>query len=222
MHKRQPGFVFGIITALVAWFGLILQQYIIIDNTPGNGLTPIQAVWRFLIFFTVLTNLLIAIGLTVSLLNPSSRAGRFFAHPSITTATAVYIFIVGLVYNFILRGILHLTGRDRIADEVLHVIVPVLYLVYWYLFTPKRPLHWIQAVYWLWYPALYVVYALVRGKIGDFYAYPFINVTKLGYGRVALNSAVLMIVFLAVSLLFIAITNKLSRQNKPKISNPTL
>jgi hypothetical protein len=222
MTNRQPGFAFGIITALVAWFGLILQQYIIIDNTPGNGLTPLQGVGRFLIFFTVLTNLVIAIGLTFSLLSPASATGRFFARPSVTTATAVYIFIVGLVYNIILRGILHLTGRDRIADEVLHVVVPVLYLAYWYLFAPKRPLRWIQAVYWLWYPALYVVYALIRGKIGGFYAYPFINVSKLGYSRVALNSAVLMIVFLAVSLLFIVITNKLSRQNNPKIPNPAL
>jgi hypothetical protein len=211
MVKQRSRFVLGIITALVAWFGLALQQYIIIDNTPGNGLTVVQAIGRFLLFFTVLSNILVAINLTVSLISPSSRAGHFFSTPSVTTAIAVYIFIVGLVYNIILRQLWQPTGRARFADEVLHVAVPLLYLFYWLLYTPKHRLRFIRAFYWLAFPAIYLVYAMIRGSQEGFYAYPFINISELGYGRVALNSIGLMLVFMTVSLLFIVITNKLDR-----------
>jgi hypothetical protein len=221
MNKRRPGFILAIITALVAWFGLALQQYIIIDNTPGNGLTVLQAIGRFLLFFTVLSNILVAVSLTITITNPSSRTGRFFSSPSATTSIAVYIFIVGLVYNIILRQLWQPTGRDRLADEVLHVAVPLLYLAYWFLYAAKSRLPFIKAFYWLAFPAIYLIYATLRGNMEGFYAYPFINVNESGYGRVVLNSAVLMIVFLVVSLLFIAIANKQSHQNKqPEISNP--
>jgi hypothetical protein len=69
---------FMAIIALTAWIALGLQQYILIDNTPGNGMTPLQAVGRFLIFFTVLSNFLVAISLTVILVAPRSGAGLFF------------------------------------------------------------------------------------------------------------------------------------------------
>jgi hypothetical protein len=212
MVRNKQRFIFGLITAATAWCALALQQYILIDNTPGNGMTILQAIARFLLFFTVLTNLMIAVGVTISLLSPPSAAGRFFSKTSVMTATAVYIFTVAVVYNTILRGIVQLDGRDRIADELLHVVVPVLYLCYWYLFVPRQPLRWILALYWCWYPGLYVVYALIRGRIEDFYAYPFINLQELGTNRVLLNSGGMLVLFVTASLLFITAINRLSRR----------
>src|SRR5258708_20950217 len=107
-------------TAVAAWLALILQLYILINNIPGNGLSPIEAIGRFLIFFTVLTNLLVAINMTVLLLNPSGKTGHFFSKSFVVTAVALYIFIVALVYNIILRGLWHPTGLQKIADELLH------------------------------------------------------------------------------------------------------
>jgi hypothetical protein len=89
--------------AIVAWLALILQLYINIRNAETNGLTPLAATWNFFSYFTVLTNLLVALCLSFILLNPSSSAGRFFSRPYILTAIALYIFIVGLVY-FVLSG----------------------------------------------------------------------------------------------------------------------
>jgi hypothetical protein len=53
------------IIAVVTWFALALQLYILINNTPGNGMTIIEAIGRFFIFFTILTNLLVAVSITI-------------------------------------------------------------------------------------------------------------------------------------------------------------
>ena len=72
----RPVTCFIIFIALVAWLALILQLYISIKNTDTNGLTPLVATWNFFSYFTILTNLLIALCLSFILLSPSSSPGR--------------------------------------------------------------------------------------------------------------------------------------------------
>jgi hypothetical protein len=74
------------------------------------------------------------------------RRRPFFSKPSVTTAIAVYIFIIGLVYNIILRNLWQPQGSQKIADELLHVAVPLLYVLYWLIFAKKNPLQWMDAV----------------------------------------------------------------------------
>lgn len=204
--------IFQFIIAIVAWFSLALQQYLIIDKIPGNGLTILEAFGRFLIFFTVLTNLLIAVAMTTLLIAPLSKWGLYFARPSVLAATASYIFIVGLTYNLILRSLWAPTGLDRLADELLHVAVPLLFVLYWFLFAPKHSLTWKNLPSWLIYPAVYLVYALIRGATEGYYAYPFIDVDKLGYPIVLRNSAELMAIFIIVCLLFIFIARRIQKK----------
>src|SRR5258705_1847657 len=207
--NRQKAVV--VIVVLTSWFALILQLYILISNTPGNGLTPIQAVGRFFIFFTILTNLLVAICMSVLLISPRSVAGRFFSRPSVATAVTVYIFIVGLVYNIVLRNIWDPKGMQKLADELLHVFVPLLFTIYWIMFAQKSSLKWSAIFRWLLYPALYVVYAILRGSIEGFYPYPFLDADKLTWQQVFLNCAGLLIVFVIFGLLFIAVGKRLNR-----------
>jgi len=200
-----------LIITITAWTALGLQLYILINNTPGNGMTALQAVGRFLIFFTILTNLLVAISMTTILLSPTSKLGLFLAKPLSLTATAVYIFIVGLTYNIILRPLWAPRGIQKLADELLHVAVPLLFVLYWFLFAPKHSLTWKNLPSWLVYPAVYLVYALGRGATEGFYPYPFINVNEHGLAIVLLNSAGLMAVFILISLLFIFIGRRLQK-----------
>ena len=202
--QRPAAKFFMSITAITAWAALALQQYILIDNTPGNGMTPLQAVGRFLIFFTVLSNILVAVSLTTVLLKPASAAGRFFVKPSNIAAVILYIFVVGLVYNVILRSIWHPTGRDRVADELLHVAVPLLFILYFIFFAPKAWLPWKQVFSWMIFPAAYLIYALLRGAAEGFYAYPFLDLRVLGTAKVAMNIALMMVVFIFFGLIIIA------------------
>ena len=211
--EQKPAVKFiMIITALTAWVALSLQQYIIIDNTPGNGLTPLQAVGRFLIFFTILSNLLVAISLTAVLLSPASSTGRFFAKPPVIAAIALYIFIVGLVYNLVLRNIWYPTGRDRLADELLHVAVPLLYMLYFLFFAPKAWLPWKSLISWLVFPAVYLVYAMIRGALEGFYAYPFLSLKDLSGGKVVFNCTMVMVAFIVFGLLIIAYCRSIKKK----------
>ena len=214
MKRRRLVFAFRTCIAILAWFALILQLLILVNNTPGNGLTPWQAVARFFIFFTILSNLLVALSLSSILMIPHSAAGRFFSKPFSETAVAVYIFVVGLVYNLILRSLWKPTGLQLVADELLHVAIPVLYLIYWICFVSKVSLKWRYSFDWLLFPFFYLIYALIRGSVEGFYPYPFLDLEKLSGNRVFLNCLGLTGVFFVIGLLFIAFGKAISRQNE--------
>lgn len=206
--------IFMAIIAIIAWLALILQLYLSIENTKTNGLTPLVATWNFFSYFTVLTNFLVALSLSFIVLKPDSSPGRFFSKPVTLAAICLYIFIVGLTYNIILRSVWAPTGLQKWVDEALHVAVPLLFIVFWLAFVPKGSLKWIHPFRWLIYPAAYLVYALWRGEFSGFHAYPFINTAELGYNRVLLNAGGLMLVFIAAGLLLVGIDRSINNYSK--------
>lgn len=137
---------------------------------------------------------------------PCIRWGRFFSRLSVQSAIGLYIFIVCLVYNLVLRGILTLTGWQLFVDTMLHVVVPVLYLLYWAFFRTKGTLKWQNGVIWILFPFFYLVYSLIRGPIVSWYPYPFLNAGKLGYNKVMLNIGVMLAIFLVAGLVLIFLT----------------
>jgi hypothetical protein len=124
---------------------------------------------------------------------------------SVQASAAVYIAIVGLVYQLLLRHLWNPQGAQWVADVLLHSIIPVGYVVYWWLFAPRDGLSWKNAVGWLVYPGAYLVYTLARGAVSGLYPYPFVDVTALGYRGVLARSAGLMLLFFSVGLLIVAI-----------------
>jgi hypothetical protein len=88
-----------------------------------------------------------------------------------------------------------LQGWFMIADNILHAFIPFLMLVYWILFLSAKKIKVQTIPYWLIYPVVYLVYTLIRGSFVDFYPYPFVNVNKLGYNKVLLNSSFLVLFF---------------------------
>lgn len=65
----------------------------------------------------------------------------FFRKCTTITAITVYILIVGIVFNLLLRSIAHLTGHHRIVSEIFHAVVPVLFFFYWMFFvSPEKSL----------------------------------------------------------------------------------
>jgi len=55
--------------------------------------------------------------------------GIIFFEAGVITAITVYITIVGLVYNVILRFLWKPEGLQFIVDELLHTVIPLLLLV---------------------------------------------------------------------------------------------
>jgi hypothetical protein len=104
-----------------------------------------------------------------------------------------------------LRHIWNPQGWQKIADVLLHDLIPLLYVAYWVVFVAKRSLRWKDALWWLIYPAAYFAYTLLRGVTTRWYPYPFLDVQVLGYARVSINAVLLLAAFLVAGLILIAI-----------------
>ncbi len=191
--------------AVLGWLALLLQLRLTIDGSVANGTTVFGAVVFYLSFFTVLTNILIAAQFSFPLWLPRSLLGKWFSRPSVQTASAVNIVIVGITYNLLLRHVWNPQGLQKLADVLLHDAMPLLYAAYWLLLAPKQGLRWTDALRWLPYPLLYLAYSLVSGAFTGTYPYPFIDVGVLGYGRTLMNAAMLTGAFVAMAITMIAI-----------------
>lgn len=187
----------GAIVAFFAWTAIIFQLYL----TEGS-------VANFFSYFTILSNLLVALCVTISFFFPRTKAGIFFSGISVQTAIALYIIIVALVYNLVLRGIWVVTGWQWIVDNMLHVLNPILYVLFWLIFSSRGKLSIKDGMYWTFFPLGYLIYSLIRGAIVDWYPYPFLNATNIGYGKVFINVAAIIVLFFIAGLLLIFINNK--------------
>jgi hypothetical protein len=204
--------------ALVAWLGLGIQFYVTQTHPNLQSVSVLERTLRFFEYFTILTNLLVAVSLTIALLAPRTALGRFFSRTSVKTAIAVYISVVGIVYNIILQGLNEFTGAALAADTLTHDVVPVFYAFYWLLFVPKGGLPWSSPVAWTIYPLLYLAYALIRGSSTGRYPYPFLDVGSLGLSAVLINSMVLTAVFFALGEAFVG-ANKMIARFKGPVTN---
>lgn len=200
-------------TALLAgsaWFGVLLQLYLVL--VPGNEEIGFAGtVIRYFSYFTILTNLLAALVLTVPLVNPQASLAGVCRSGTLRTAVATYITVVAVVHATSLRGLIDLDGAGLLADTFLHVVTPVAYVVFWFMLVPKHGIAWETALGWLWFPAAYLGYVFLRGAVTGQYPYPFVDAALLGYGQAGFNSGVVAAAFLLTGLLFIAIDRAIAR-----------
>lgn len=194
-----------IIIALIAWFAIILQFSISLPVYEHDGKSAFDGFITVLSYFTIQSNILVAVCSTGILLAPESKAGRFLGNISFQTAVELYILIVGLTYNTVLRSIWKPEGWFIVANELLHVVVPVLFTVYWLFIVPKGALRWSSMRNWLIYPLVYLVYTIVRGVFVNWYPYPFLDVSRLGYGGVIVNSIMMTIIISFIALVLTGI-----------------
>lgn len=197
--------VYAALLAITGWIAVVLQFYLILLNRQAS---VAETVIRFFSFFTILTNILVALCCTSFLAGPTGRRGyvnRFLSKPSTLTATVVYITIVGLVYNILLRILWEPQGLQLWVDEWLHSVIPSLFLLFWLLFVPKGGLKWKDVWIWLIFPLVYLLLILLRGSWSGFYPYPFIDVNKIAYHDVFVNAGAVMLGFLVLSFFLVGI-----------------
>jgi hypothetical protein len=213
-HSSTPMRIYAAAIASAAWFALILQFPLTIATSRANGIGFVAATVTYFSFFTILTNLLIAVGITIPLFAPNSRWGTFFCSSAVTAAMAVYILMVGAGYSLLLRNIVSLEGLRKVTDVIMHDAVPPMYLVYWLISEPKDKFRWKNLLTWLIYPLVYLLFVLIRGALIGRYPYPFVDVNTLGFAHVLLNAAMLLCALLAVGALVI-VYSRWAGRNSP-------
>jgi len=195
-----------LVLALLVWFALVIQYIIMLENRTS---TILEATTRFFSFYTILTNLMVALYATARLL-PERKAPKRVDKPGVLSALTVYMVVVGLVYQFVLRSLWEPTGLERVADELLHTVIPLLVVVYWFLYEKKARLLYSHISYWLLYPFVYLGFILLRGHFAGFYPYPFVDVPLIGYPALLVNVMVLFGVFTGLSFVFIWLGKRMS------------
>ena len=192
--------------ALIAWTGLILQ----VAGVFPRSASLIDAIWTMLRFFTITTNLILAVLMTgIAFGRPA------FGSPRLLGGVTIALAFVGGVNFILLNGRPTLSSSDPIADLFLHYVTPVAMLVFWLLLRPRGSLRYRDAVLWSVYPLAYAAYALARGAADGNYTYPFIDVARIGAGRTGMNITLLWLTFLLLGALLVWLDRRGSPLHHP-------
>ena len=173
------------LVAIICWAGLAIQ----FSATFANQHHVVPTLWVLLRFFTVITNLAVAIVMTWV-----ATGGR--ASARLLGGITISILLVGAVYMLLLRGLLELSGGALLADLLLHKVSPIAMALWWLLFAPRKALRWADALWWCLYPLGYFAYALARGHFDHRYPYPFVDVGKLGWTQTLINAGGIAMAFM--------------------------
>lgn len=179
---------YATIAALLGWFALAVQLYLVLWGRWSDQASLMGGLVKFFSFFTVLTNSLVAVALSCAASSRNSAGHRFFKSPVVCGGITTSIVLVSIAYNLLLRHLWSPEGWQRLADELLHDIMPLAFLVYWWLYVRKGQLRMKHLLLWMAYPVVYFGYLLLRGSaLGD-YVYPFLDIGTLGVKQALINA----------------------------------
>ncbi|WP_346317983.1 Pr6Pr family membrane protein [Chitinophaga sp. YIM B06452] len=189
--------------ALLGWLAVLSQLYL---SLTVRTVSVAELLIRFIGYFTITTNTLAALCYTSFWLEGKGRFSVFLRKPSSVFAITVFIIIVGVVYNVILRFTWEPKGFQLAVDELLHSVLPVMFVFFWILFIPKHDLKMKDFNPWLLYPLVYITYVITLGLFTGHYPYPFADASLLGYPKALLNGAAMMAGFWACAWLLMGIS----------------
>jgi hypothetical protein len=183
----------GLLAAVVLG-SLVTQIALTAQGSPGPDGVVEPVVTRFVrlfSFFTIQSNILLLIVAATLAVNPE-RDGRLWR--VVRLDAVLGIIITGLVYATVLAGVANPTGAGWWSNLGFHYVAPWWALLGWLLFGPRsrmdgRTLGW--AVVW---PVLWIGYTFAHGAVTDWYPYPFVGVTEIGYGAAVRNMAFVVLI----------------------------
>lgn len=190
----------ALLLALLAWSALLLQLWLSLRLVHGQGKSAGHALLAYFGYFTVLTNIFVAVVATAGARRWMRDRPRGLYGIGVVGCATTAIVLVGLGYHLLLREIWDPQGLQKLADVLLHYAVPLGAALHWLAYPHVERLSWRAPLAWCAYPVAYFAYVLARGALLHSYPYPFIDVGVLGYGRAIVNALALLVVFVLVGL----------------------
>jgi hypothetical protein len=214
MNRTRAGLVWRAVFAAVGWGALALQYGLMLGNTPEQGVAELTL--NFFSFFTILTNVLVAVALTLPVVGAGTAPGRWARSEGVRAGVTMYAVVVGLVYHFLLHATWSPQGWSLVVNILLHYVMPAAILLDWLLFTARGGLRWMDAPKWLVFPLIYGGWTLIHGYATDWWPYWFVDVSALGLVRAALYFAGLLVFFLLVGLAVVTIDRTFGRGDRTR------
>ena len=211
------------IAAAIAWLGLALGMVLAMfnlyppvdvkPNALGVNADGVAGLFGRVVdswsYFTNVSNLIVAIVLTMLARNPV-RGGPVWH--ALRMDSLVMITITGLIFAIVLAPDAQLEGIDIIVNAIKHYIVPIMTVFLWLLVGPRRQLTFTSVFTALIIPILWAIYTLIRGEFIEAYPYPFLNVVAYGLPSVLTNIAGVAVLGIILGVLFWAVDQLLARR----------
>ena len=187
--------------------------------------------WDFYVHFTNISNFLCLAVMVVALIQTAKKKEDSFvtALPLLKFIGILGILLTFLVFNIMLAG---QEGRDpqlnwRVGSLLFHVVLPILYILDWFLFYERKNSKWYYPIASIGFPLAYAIFLLIQAIILGFntsilipttttpliYPYFFVNLDNLGVPGVLMWVAILAVAFMAVGYLFYGL-DRITKKSK--------
>ena len=195
----------GVLAAVIA-ASLIAQLVLIVtggaDVNTGSAAprAPLDVrLIRLFSYFTIQSNLFVLVVAVTLVLNPG-RDGRWWRVARLDALLGITI--TGIVFALVLAPLVHHVGAAWWINLGFHQLSPALAVLGWLLFGPRpRVDRSTVAKALLIWPVLWILYTFVHGALTDWYPYPFLDVTELGFGTALRNALFVLLAAAALALL---------------------
>jgi hypothetical protein len=211
------------INAVLAWCAVLLSltlnltgYYVdlphagkptILGNVPGGIDTPLERFFDWITYFTIWSNIVVAVVLTVLVARPrlfTASGGVGTLWRTLRLDSVLMIVITGMVYNLLLaEG--GKVGWDALSNTLLHWVVPLVTPIVWIVAGPRGLLSGRVIGLALVLPLLWVTFALLRGQVVGAYPYGFLDVGTNGLASVLVFVGVIIVVAVLMALLMWAV-----------------
>lgn len=201
MLNRALNFLIVLFVILVV--GIETHTYWLNQLRPWQPASPIGRIIFYYSFFTVLSNIMLALSCLILTFKPNCSNLLFNV---IRLNGLVGVLITMIVYNLMLRGIHRPpTVLLQFANESLHVVIPLLGLISWLIYGPFYRIQLKVIVCAFLTLLTYGVYIFMRGYYTNLYPYPFINVNRVGYENAFIAVIAIAVLFVCLVLLLKAV-----------------
>ena len=176
--------------------------------------------WDFYVHFTNISNFLCLGVMLTGLIQTAKKKEDSFvsAVPVLKFIGMLGILLTFLVFNIMLAGA---EGRDpqanwRVGSLCFHVVLPIMYIVDWFLFYERKNCKWYYPIASMAFPLAYAAFLLIQAVILQFdssilipttttpliYPYFFVNLDTQGVSGVLMWIGILSVAFVVVGYLF--------------------
>ncbi len=218
-----------ILNAILAWAAVLLSLTLnlsgyytddydpakptLLGNVPGGVDTPLERFLDWSTYFTILSNVVGAIVITVLILRP-----RLFTRPdrvgsvwrALRLDTVLMIIVTGVVYNALLaEG--GKEGWDALSNMMVHIVMPIVTPLVWLIAGPRRLVRQGTVFAALVLPLLWAAYALIRGQVIGAYPYPFLDVATNGWASVLSFIGVIVVVAIILGYVLLGLDRIMAR-----------
>ena len=219
------------VTAAVAWFGVVLVGVLsatgsfaapeqieghLFGHHPSGTAGVFSRVFDTYSYFTVWSNIVVAIAFTLLARRPSSRS---VVQRVLLLDALLMITITTVVYWLVLAPTDTWQGWSLLTSPLQHAVVGLLAVVGWIAVGPRGLLTIDLSPKALVVPLIWIALTLIRGAVIDAYPYPFTDVATLGYPGVLVRLAVILVVGLLIAAGYSALDRRLSHRNRSSIQN---